>query len=214
MARVFSQKHSSIYVGNVGIYSVGKDRVYQKWQSGKTECFTGILREGLTHETLAKTRCLHPVLTLRIPIMCRAHASLLGKLPRELPTKTASVFNLPWVFTLSLSHTTFTNESNMKYRVQKIEQNYNQIWHEIKANKSIVVNYNFTSITSITCKTWCTYWFQKPHYLRILKVVFSSLNFSWSKLYRMIIGSGGLLPLKASVFLVKDFCLMKITFVC
>ena len=32
----------------------------------------------------------------------------------------------------------------MKYRVHKIEQNYNQIWHEIKANKNIVVNYNFT----------------------------------------------------------------------
>ena len=32
----------------------------------------------------------------------------------------------------------------MKYRVHKIEQNYNQIWHRIKANKYIVVNYNFT----------------------------------------------------------------------
>ena len=32
----------------------------------------------------------------------------------------------------------------MKYRVHKIEQNYNQIWYEIKANKNIVVNYNFT----------------------------------------------------------------------
>ena len=32
----------------------------------------------------------------------------------------------------------------MKYRVHKIEQNYNQIWHGIKANKNIVVNYNFT----------------------------------------------------------------------
>ena len=32
----------------------------------------------------------------------------------------------------------------MKYKVHKIEQNYNQIWHGIKANKNIVVNYNFT----------------------------------------------------------------------
>ena len=32
----------------------------------------------------------------------------------------------------------------MKYRVHKIEHNYNQIWHGIKANKYIVVNYNFT----------------------------------------------------------------------
>ena len=44
-------------------------------------------------------------------------------------------FNLPWVFTLSL-HTTHTMKFHIKYRVQKIEQNYNQIWHEIKANKT------------------------------------------------------------------------------
>ena len=46
--------------------------------------------------------------------------------------------------TLSLSHTTLTNKTHMKYRVQTIEHNYNQIWHGIKANKNIVVNYNFT----------------------------------------------------------------------
>ena len=32
----------------------------------------------------------------------------------------------------------------MKYRVQKIEHNYNQIWHGIKANKTHSCNYNFT----------------------------------------------------------------------
>ena len=32
----------------------------------------------------------------------------------------------------------------MKYKVHKIEQNYNQMWHGIKANKNMVVNYNFT----------------------------------------------------------------------
>ena len=36
----------------------------------------------------------------------------------------------------SLPHTTFTNKSHMKYRVQSIEHNYNQIWHGIKANKT------------------------------------------------------------------------------
>ena len=30
MARVFSQKHSSTYVGNEGINSVGTESVYQK----------------------------------------------------------------------------------------------------------------------------------------------------------------------------------------
>ena len=36
---------------------------------------------------------------------------------------------------LFLLHTTLTNKIHMKYRVHKIEQNYNQIWHKIKANK-------------------------------------------------------------------------------
>ena len=48
--------------------------------------------------------------------------------------------------TLSLSHTTLTNKSHMKYRVHKIKHNYNQIWHRIKANKNIIVNYNFTEM--------------------------------------------------------------------
>ena len=34
----------------------------------------------------------------------------------------------------SLSHTTLTMKSHIKYRVQKIKQNYNQIWYKIKAN--------------------------------------------------------------------------------
>ena len=38
--------------------------------------------------------------------------------------------------TLSLSHTTLTNKSHMKYKVHSIEHNYNQIWHGIKANKT------------------------------------------------------------------------------
>ena len=133
MVRVFSQKHSSAFVGNVGIYSVGKESVYQIWQFSKTECFADISWEGLIHETLAKTSCLHPVLILRIPIISRAHASLRGKPTCELPIKTICL-QLPWVFTHSLSHTTLTNKSNIKYREHKIEQNYNQIWHGIKAN--------------------------------------------------------------------------------
>ena len=47
-----------------------------------------------------------------------------------------SVFNVLSLHTLSLSHITLKNKSHMKYRVQKIEHNYNQIWHGIKANKT------------------------------------------------------------------------------
>ena len=34
----------------------------------------------------------------------------------------------------SLSHTTLIMKSHIKYRVHKIEHNYNQIWHGIKTN--------------------------------------------------------------------------------
>ena len=88
MAKVFSQKHSSTSVGNVSIYSVGTESVYQIGQSSKTECFASVSREGLTRKLLTKHSCLHPVLTLRIPVMCRAHASFRGMLSRELPAKT------------------------------------------------------------------------------------------------------------------------------
>ena len=104
MVRVFSQKHSSTSVGNDGIYSVGENVVEQKGQNSKTDCFAGISQEGPTCETLAKSSCLHPILTLRIP-SCVGHMHhfkrcLLASYPRKhFRLQFASVFNL------SLSHT-------------------------------------------------------------------------------------------------------------
>ena len=59
MARVFSQKQSSAFVGNNDIYSVGTESVYQIGQSGKTKCFTSVSQEGLACELLEKHSCLH-----------------------------------------------------------------------------------------------------------------------------------------------------------
>ena len=47
VARVFSLKHSSTFVSNVGIYSVGTESAYQIIQSGKTEYFASVSQEGL-----------------------------------------------------------------------------------------------------------------------------------------------------------------------
>ena len=104
MARVFSQKHTSTFVGNVGIYSVSTESVHQIGQSGKTECFASVSQEGLTRLLPVKHSCLHPVLTLRIPVMCRAHASFRGMLSRELPTKTLQSSIFLSLHILSLSH--------------------------------------------------------------------------------------------------------------
>ena len=123
-------------MGNVGIYSVDTESVYQIGQSGKTECFASVSQEGLTRKLIAKHNYLHPVLTLRIPVMCRAHASFHEMLSHELPTKTLQSLICLSLHILSLSHTTLTNKSHNKYRIQKIEHNYNQIWYGIKANKT------------------------------------------------------------------------------
>ena len=75
-------------MGNVGIYSAGTESVYQIVQTGRTECLAGVSRVGLTCEILTRHSCLHPILTLHIPIMCKAHALLHGKLSREIPART------------------------------------------------------------------------------------------------------------------------------
>ena len=46
-------------MGNEGINSVGTESVYQIVQSGRIECFAGVLREGLICEILAKHNYLH-----------------------------------------------------------------------------------------------------------------------------------------------------------
>ena len=47
------------FVGNVNIYSVGTENVYQIIQSRRTEYFAGVSREGLTHKILTNHSCLY-----------------------------------------------------------------------------------------------------------------------------------------------------------
>ena len=46
-------------MGNVGIYSVGVESVYQIVQSSRIECLAGVSREGLTREILVRHSYLH-----------------------------------------------------------------------------------------------------------------------------------------------------------
>ena len=67
----------------MGIYSEGTESVYQTVQTGRTECLSGRLYPQDTCETQ-----LSPfVQTLRILVMCKAHASLREKLSRETPAR-------------------------------------------------------------------------------------------------------------------------------
>ena len=132
-------------MGNVGIYSVGTESVYQIGQSGKTECFTSVSREGLTRELLAKHSCLHSVLTLRILVMCRAHASFRGMLSRELPAKTLQSSICLSLHTHTFSHTQPLQVNptiNARYKI--LNQISIKFGTELKPTKQIVVNYNFT----------------------------------------------------------------------
>ena len=107
--------------------------------------------ECLTRELLAKYSCLHPVLTLHIPVMCRAYASFRKMLSRELPVKTLQssiCLSLhTHTHTLSLSHTQplqLNPTINTWYkRLNKITIKFVT---EIKPTKQIVVNYNFTDL--------------------------------------------------------------------
>ena len=136
MARVFSQKHSSTSVGNGGIYNVGTESVYQKWQSAKQNVSWVSLGEALPIRHSQNT-------TISILSWLFAFQSFAGHMNHFVACLLASYprkhFSLQFVLSLhtsSLSHTTFTNKTHMKYRVQNIEHNYNQIWHGIKANRT------------------------------------------------------------------------------
>ena len=127
----------------MGIYSVGTKSVYQIGQSGNTKCFTSVSREGLIRELLTKHSCLHPVLTLRIPVIYRAYASFHGMLSRELPVKTL-LSSIAWVFIVSLYHTTLTIKSHNKHTYKRLNKITIKFGTELKPTKQIVVNYNFT----------------------------------------------------------------------
>ena len=68
----------------MGIYSVGAESVYQIVQSGRIEC---LARRPYPRDT-SETQLSPSVLTLHIPVMCRAHAFFRGMLSHEIAAKT------------------------------------------------------------------------------------------------------------------------------
>ena len=70
-------------MGNVGINSVGTESMNQTGQVGRTECLAGRPYPRDTRETQLSPSGL----TLRIPVMCKAHVSFCRMLSRELPMK-------------------------------------------------------------------------------------------------------------------------------
>ena len=78
----------------MGICNEGTKSVYQAVQTGRIEFLASVSQEGLTRETQLSLS----VQTLRIPVICKAHASLRGKLSCE----NSSGFTCLSLHTLSL----------------------------------------------------------------------------------------------------------------
>ena len=109
--------------------------------------FSGCLAGRPYPRDTRETQLSPSILTLRIPVMCKAHASLRGMLSHELPSRTL-LASIAWVFTLFLSKTqplqlNLTINTGYK-RLNKITIKFGT---ELKPTKPIVVNYNFTNST-------------------------------------------------------------------
>ena len=129
-------------MGNVGIYSVGTESVYQIGQFGKIECFTGISREGLTRKILARHSCLHPILTLHIPTCASLMSHFAGCLVVRYLRKLFSLQLFESSHSLSITQPLQSNPTiNTGYkRLNRITIKFST---ELKPIKHIVVNHNF-----------------------------------------------------------------------
>ena len=158
MARVFSQKHSLTFVGNICINSVGTESVYQNWQSGKTECLVGVSLEGLTREILARHSCLHPVLTLRIPACANHMSYFAGCLVARNPRKLFSLQLLKSSHPLSITQPLQSNPTiNTGYkRLNRITIKFGT---KLKPTKHIVVNHTFTTSNKHKCLAYLLIFF-------------------------------------------------------
>ena len=147
MVRVFSQKHSSTSIGNVGINSVGTESVYQKWQSVKTKCFASVSRESLTRKLLVKHSCLHLSWLFAFQSCARHIFHFPGCLVASYPRKLFCLQLLESSHTLFLSHNPYNKIPQLNTRYKRLSKITIKFGTELKPTKHIVVNYNFTYST-------------------------------------------------------------------
>ena len=144
----------------MGVYIVWVQKVCIKYDSSVKQNVSQVSRRKSRRKALLARHSRKSTVSILSELFtfqsCVGHMlHFTGSLLASYPQKQFQSSIALSLHTLSLSHTTFTNKSHMKYRVHNIEQNYNQIWHEIKANKNIVVNYNFTLSTNKLIKLFC-----------------------------------------------------------
>ena len=91
------------------------------------------------------------VLTLRIPVMCNAHASFCKKLSREISAKTSSIFSCLSLHTLSLSNTQplqWNPTINTRYkRLNNIQSNFARNESQQNTYLKITTLHHFSAIS-------------------------------------------------------------------
>ena len=137
MARVFSLKHSSTSVDNVCINNIGTEVCMRNDSLAKQNVSRVSCGKALP-TNYCETQLSPSFLTLRIPVICRAHASFRGMLSREIPVKTL-LSSIAWVFTHTLSITQPLQLNTIYKKLNKITIKFGM---ELKPTKHIVVNYN------------------------------------------------------------------------
>ena len=101
----FLSKSTPLNMWVMWVYIVCIKRWCIKYKkNSKIKCFTGISREGLTSKILVKTSCHHLSWLFVLQSYAEHMASHHKKPSCELPAKTPLIFNLSWVFIVSLIH--------------------------------------------------------------------------------------------------------------
>ena len=153
MAKVFSQKLSLTFVGNVGINSIGTESVNQTGQVGRTEFLADVSQEGLTCEILVKHNCLHRAWLFAFQSCARHMLPFAGCLVASYPRNLFSFQLLESSYSLSLSNTQplqWIPTINTGYK--RLDNITIKFGTEYKPTKHNIVNNNFTQINSYPIK--------------------------------------------------------------
>ena len=127
MARVISLKSTPLNMWVMMVYIVWVKTWWRRYDKIAKQNVSRVSRRKALPSKYSQKPA---VMTLHIPIMCCAHGFILRKVFSQATCENSFDLQCCLESSHSLSHTTYTMKSHIKYRVR----NYNQIWLGIKTN--------------------------------------------------------------------------------